>query len=101
MRVKWRRLFIFPRARVLAFEGRTAHLQVEGLVCDLCAARVRRGLLSLPQVREAQVDLEGGTATVHLQGPVADEALVRAVHRQVIWPWARCLLALVPFLGRR
>jgi len=101
MRIKWRRLFVFPRAHVAAAEGQTVRLEVQGLVCDLCAARVRRGLLSLPQVQEAQVDLEEGTATVRLRGAAEEGALVQAVHRQVIWPWARRLLSLLPFLGRR
>ncbi|MDT7943479.1 MAG: heavy metal-associated domain-containing protein [Dehalococcoidia bacterium] len=101
MRVIWRRLFIFPRARVTSLDGQVAQVEVAGLVCDLCAARVRRGLSSLPQVEDVTVDLERGQATALLRGPVEEGQLAQAVEKMVIWPWARRLLSLMPFLGRR
>jgi len=100
MRVLWRRLFTFPRARVTSSDGHVAQMEVTGLVCDLCAARVRRGLSSLPQVEDVTVDLERGQATALLREPVEEGQLVQAVEKTVIWPWARRLLSLTPFLGR-
>ncbi|GEM_PF-5775376 len=100
MRVRWRRLFVYPRAH-LRHWGPEVELEVRGLVCSLCAQRVRQGLIRLPQVKEAQVDLESGLVRVQLKAPTSWESLERAVMDTVIWPWGRRLLALVPFLGRR
>jgi copper chaperone CopZ len=92
MRVHWRRLFYRPRAVVTAREGEVATLRIEGLVCDLCAARARRGLLSLPGVRGATVDLESGTALVRSAAPLPEGALERAVESTVLFPRLRRLL---------
>jgi|DewCreStandDraft_5_1066085.scaffolds.fasta_scaffold00371_20 copper chaperone CopZ len=89
MRIYWRRLFHLPRTSVLGCEGETVRLRIEGLACDLCAARARRGLLSLPGVREATVDLATGTASVKADAPPSAEAIERAVGRTVIFPRLR------------
>ncbi len=81
-----------PRTQVLSSNGETVQLRIEGLVCDLCALRARQGLLSLPGVREAEVDLESGTATVQAESPLSDEAVAKAVGGTVIFPRLRRLL---------
>ncbi|HXG41647.1 MAG TPA: heavy metal-associated domain-containing protein [Dehalococcoidia bacterium] len=92
MRVYWRRLLYRPRAVVTAREGEAVTLRIEGLVCDLCAARARRGLLSLPGVERATVDLEAGTARVWCAPSTPDGALEGAVASTVILPRLRWLL---------
>ncbi len=92
MRVHWRRLFHMPRTRLLGSDGETVQLRIEGLVCDICALRARQGLLSLPGVREAEVDLESGTATVRAQAPLSAQILEEAVGRTVLFPRLRRLL---------
>jgi hypothetical protein len=52
-------------------------------------------------VEDVTVDLERGQATALLRGPVEEGQLAQAVEEMVIWPWARRLLSLMPFLGRR
>ncbi len=96
MRIKWRRVLVLPRARLLraerGAEGQTAELAIEGLVCDLCAARVQRALLALPGVEEARVDLESGRAIVRGRGALEAERLREAVRLQVLlWPLRRLL----------
>jgi copper chaperone CopZ len=92
MRVYWRRLLQRPQAQVVAQQGQSHHLRIEGLVCDLCAWRARRGLLSLPGVKAATVDLAQGSAVVQAEGPLPAEALERAVLATVIFPRLRRLL---------
>ena len=90
LRIRLRRLFVYPRVSVRRFEhgdggSTTAVLTIDGLVCDVCAARARRGLSDLPGATAASVDLEGGAATVTFAGQAAsEEALAAAVERQVL-----------------
>ncbi len=53
-----------------------ADLQIEGMTCDHCVARVQKALLALPGVSAAQVSI--GHATVRHEGVSAD-AMARAV----------------------
>jgi copper chaperone CopZ len=67
---------------------------VDGLVCDVCAARARQALASLPGATAAEVDLESGAASVTFTGPAASEqAMARAVERAVLLRSARRCLA--------
>ena len=99
MKVKPRRLFSYPRVAVRRVEqgdsGATcAVLTIDGLVCDVCAARARRALTKLPGATAAEVDLESGAATVRFEGQAASEqALAQAVDRQVVLRPARRWLA--------
>ena len=60
----------------------TKTLQIEGMMCGHCSARVQKALEALPEVAEAAVRHEDGIAVVTLAAPVADEALRAAVEAQ-------------------
>lgn len=57
-------------------------MQIEGMMCGHCEARVKKCLEALPQVEEAAVSHEAGTAEVTLKEAVADEVLKKAVEDQ-------------------
>ena len=57
-------------------------LTVEGMMCPHCEARVKKALEALPQVDEAVVSHETGTAIVTLNAEVDDEVLKKAVEAQ-------------------
>ena len=57
-------------------------LHVEGMMCCHCEARVKKALESLPEVHEAVVSHETGTAVVTLSADVANETLKKAVEDQ-------------------
>ena len=57
-------------------------LTVEGMMCPHCEARVKKALEALPQVDEAVVSHEAGTAIVTLNAEVEDEVLKKAVEAQ-------------------
>ena len=57
-------------------------LKVEGMMCGHCEARVKKALEALPEVDEAVVSHEAGTAIVTLSAEVADEVLKNAVEAQ-------------------
>ena len=50
-------------------------LKVEGMMCGHCEARVKKALEALPEVTEAVVSHETGTAIVTLNADVADDVL--------------------------
>ena len=54
-------------------------LKVEGMMCGHCEARVKKALEALPEVTEAVVSHEAGTAIVTLNADVADDVLKKAV----------------------
>ena len=57
-------------------------LKVEGMMCGHCEARVKKALEALPEVDEAVVSHEAGTAIVTLNAEVANEVLKNAVEAQ-------------------
>ena len=57
-------------------------LNVEGMMCGHCEARVKKALEALPEVDEAVVSHEAGTAIVTLSAEVADDVLKKAVEDQ-------------------
>jgi copper chaperone CopZ len=76
-------------------EGPSGELsfRVRGMVCNLCALRVKRALEGLPGVEEAEVDLETERATVrHKGGGVSSGNLGRAVASKVVFSRLRRLL---------
>jgi hypothetical protein len=92
MRIRWRRLLVNPKARVVARHGAVTDLRIDGLVCDtVCAVRARQALAALPGVRHVEVDYEAGTARVEggdhdaaaydraIAGVVAGKPLRRAI----------------------
>jgi Cu2+-exporting ATPase len=57
-------------------------MKIEGMMCGHCEARVKKTLESLPQVDEAVVSHEAGTAVVTLNADVDDAVLKDAVEAQ-------------------
>ena len=57
-------------------------MQIEGMSCGHCEARVKKALEALPEVAEAKVSHETGTAVVTLKSEVAAEALKAAVEAE-------------------
>ena len=57
-------------------------MKIEGMMCGHCEARVKKVLEALPEVSEAAVSHEAGTAVVSLSGDVSDETLKKAVEEQ-------------------
>ncbi len=57
----------------------TKTIKIEGMMCGHCEAAVKKALEALPQVDEAQVSHEKGTAVVTLNGEVSDDVLKKAV----------------------
>ena len=57
----------------------TKTMKIEGMMCGHCEAAVKKALEALPQVAEAAVSHENGTAVVTLNEAVADEVLKKAV----------------------
>ncbi len=57
-------------------------MKIEGMMCAHCEARVKKALEALPQVSEAQVSHESGTAVVKLTADVPAETLKKAVEDQ-------------------
>ena len=57
-------------------------MEITGMMCGHCEARVKKALEALPEVTQAQVSHEKGTAVVTLNAPISDEALKAAVEAQ-------------------
>ncbi len=57
-------------------------MKIEGMMCGHCEARVKKALEALPQVDEAVVSHEAGTAELTLNAEVADDVLKKAVEDQ-------------------
>ena len=57
-------------------------LNVEGMMCGHCEARVKKALEALPEVSEAVVSHTDGTAIVTLSAEVSNETLKKAVEDQ-------------------
>ena len=57
-------------------------LKIEGMMCPHCEARVKKALEALPEVEQAAVSHQAGTAVVTLKAAVADAVLKKAVEDQ-------------------
>ena len=57
-------------------------MTIKGMMCVHCEARVKKCLEALPQVTEAVVSHEDGTAVVKLNGEVSDDVLKKTVEDQ-------------------
>ncbi len=57
-------------------------MNIEGMMCGHCEARVKKCLEALAQVDEAVVSHESGTAVVKLNAEIADDVLRRTVEEQ-------------------
>ena len=60
----------------------TITVNVTGMMCGHCEARVKKTLEAIDGVKEAVVSHEAGTAVVTLEKEVADEVLKNAVEAQ-------------------
>ena len=60
----------------------TKTMKIEGMMCGHCEARVKKCLEALPQVDEAAVSHEAGTAVLTLNAEVADDLLKQTVEAQ-------------------
>lgn len=57
-------------------------MRIEGMMCPHCQKRVKKTLEALPQVQEAEVDWQAGTAIVKLAKKVDNDVLKKAVEDQ-------------------
>ena len=57
-------------------------MEIKGMMCGHCEARVKKALEALPQVDEAAVSHEAGTAVVKLNAEVENDVLKKAVEDQ-------------------
>lgn len=60
----------------------TKTMKIEGMMCGHCEARVKKCLEALPEVSEAVVSHETGTATLTLNSEISDEVLRKTVEEQ-------------------
>jgi len=57
-------------------------MKIEGMMCPHCSGRVKKVLEALPEVDEAVVSHESGTAVLTLNAEVSDDVLKKAVEDQ-------------------
>ncbi len=57
-------------------------MEIKGMMCGHCEARVKKCLEALPEVKEAVVSHETGTAVLELMAEVEDQVLKKAVEDQ-------------------
>ncbi len=57
-------------------------MEIEGMMCPHCEARVKQVLEALPQVNSAEVSHEQGTAVLTLNSEIADDILKKTVEEQ-------------------
>ena len=57
-------------------------LKIEGMMCEHCEARVKKALEALPEVEQAAVSHEAGTAVVTLKTEVSNDTLKKTVEDQ-------------------
>ena len=63
-------------------EMKTVTMEIEGMMCGHCEARVKKVLEALPEVAFAEVSFEKGTAVLTLSKEVSEEVLRRTVEEQ-------------------
>lgn len=54
-------------------------MEIRGMMCGHCEATVKKVLEAIPEVTEAKVSHEAGTAVVTLSAPVDEAVLKKAV----------------------
>ena len=57
-------------------------LTIEGMMCGHCEARVKKALEALPEITQAVVSHEAGTAVVTLRAELSNEVIKKAVEDQ-------------------
>ena len=74
--------------RINLFQGKeknvmkTVTMEIEGMMCGHCEARVKKVLEALPEVAFAEVSFEKGTAVLTLSKEVSEDVLKRTVEEQ-------------------
>lgn len=94
MKIRPSQLLIAPRARLLSESADEVRLVVDGLVCSICAGRVRSALVRRPGVESATCSLETGEAAVRLApGAPQPSDWTAVVEAEVILPRLRRWIA--------
>lgn len=57
-------------------------VNITGMMCGHCEARVKKTLLALPGVESAEVSHATGTAVITLNAELADEVITNAIAEQ-------------------
>lgn len=57
-------------------------MKIEGMMCGHCEARIKKSLMAVSGVKDAEVNHAAGTACVKLSADVSDEILKKAVEEQ-------------------
>ena len=57
-------------------------MKINGMMCPHCSGRVKKVLEAMPEVDEAVVSHESGTAVLTLNASVAEDVLKKAVEDQ-------------------
>lgn len=57
-------------------------MKINGMMCGHCSGRVKKVLEALPEVDEAIVSHQNGTAIVKLNAEIADDVLKNTVEAQ-------------------
>ena len=60
----------------------TKTMNIEGMMCGHCEATVKKALEALPQVEEAVVSHEAGTAVVTCSDELSDDVLRKTVEEK-------------------
>lgn len=60
----------------------TKTMKIEGMMCKHCEARVKKTLENLPEVEEAVVSHEAGTAVLTLNADIANDTLKAVIEEQ-------------------
>ena len=60
----------------------TKTMRIEGMMCGHCEARVKKVLEALPEVAEAVVSHEAGTAVLTLSMEITDDVLKKKIEEQ-------------------
>ncbi len=87
LRLNWVRLYDSSRdkrkgTKIKEKKEMKKRMVITGMMCGHCSGRVKKVLEALPQVDEAIVSHEDGTAIVTLNSEIADEELKAAVEAQ-------------------
>ena len=69
----------FSSPTVLAAELESVHMDVKGMTCGACAAKVKSSLTKLPEVKETNISVEKGSVDVKVDKGSDHKALVKAV----------------------
>ena len=61
------------------FGTNTTTIKVGGMMCDHCAATVKKAIEEIPDVKSAAVDLKSASVTIKYKGDFNEEAVKKAL----------------------